>query len=176
MKSPDHIQDLINLLSKSSIEDYNTILKTFNFSTIDFKPFESWSSNKYTRNCLCNTEDFELLLLCWEKGQETEIHGHDGEDCWVYLLEGEIEEVFFTLDTSNYLREERSQVLLPKVLSFMNDKIGFHKLKNSDKMRSVSLHLYAKPIKNCRSYDTTTGHFITRQLSYDSFNQTTVED
>lgn len=170
MKSTKNIQHLIALLSKSSLEDYNIILNNFNFYTIDFKPFESWSSKKYTRNGLYRNQDFELILLCWEKGQETTIHGHDGEDCWVYLLEGEIEEVYYSIDTQNYLREERSQKLLPKQISFMNDNIGFHKLKNSNNGTSISLHLYSKPIKNCRSYDKTTGRFVKRKLNYDTFN------
>ena len=176
MKSPDNIQHLIDLLSKSSLEDYNSILNNFHFNSIDFKAFESWSSKKYTRNCLYRNQDFELILICWEKGQETAIHGHDGENCWVCLLEGELEEVFYTIDTHNYLREDQSQKLLPKQISFMNDNIGFHQLKNSNPGTSKSLHVYAKPIKNCRSYDKSKGYFVKRKLSYDTFSQLIIKD
>ncbi|WP_323786891.1 cysteine dioxygenase family protein [Psychroserpens sp.] len=168
MKSPENIQELIQLLSESSKTHYNSILNSFDFDAIDFKTFESWSSEKYTRNCLYNDAQFELLLLCWNEGQETSIHGHDGEDCWVYLLEGEMEEVFYCLDNSGGLREERSQTIVPHQLSFMNDRIGFHKLRNRFKGKSLSLHLYAKPIEQCNFYCEDTERFIEVKLNYDT--------
>jgi predicted metal-dependent enzyme (double-stranded beta helix superfamily) len=169
LKSKQNIQNLIAELSQSLTEDYNTVLKSFDFSLIDFTAFESWSQHKYTRNCLYRGADYELILLCWEPGQVTAIHGHDGEDCWVYLLEGEMEEVFYTLDNDGYLREERSTHFKSNQLSFMNDRIGFHKLKNTNLGRSISLHVYAKPIENCVSFDEKSQQFIQRKLSYDTF-------
>ncbi|MEH6537943.1 MAG: cysteine dioxygenase family protein [Psychroserpens sp.] len=176
MKSPDNIQKLIALLSQSSTEDYNAILESFDFSSIDFKPFESWSSKKYTRNCLYRDAHFELILLCWEHGQETAIHGHDGEDCWVCLLEGEMEEVFYKLDRDKDLLEVGSHKILPQQLTFMNDRIGFHKIENSNNGKSISLHLYAKPIENCVSFDEVSQKFVERALSYDTFKQPTLKD
>jgi predicted metal-dependent enzyme (double-stranded beta helix superfamily) len=170
LKSQENIQELIQLLSESSKTHYNTLLKNFNFDAIDFKAFESWSSKKYTRNCMYKDELFELILLCWNEGQETSIHNHDGEDCWVYLLEGEMEEVFYSMDSFNHLKKEYSQSIVPQQLSFMNDKIGFHKLKNSFTGTSMSLHLYAKPIEQCHFYCEISEQFIERKLKYDTFS------
>ncbi len=171
MKSPENIQELIQQLSESSKTHYNSILNNFDFNTIDFKQFESWSSKKYTRNCLYKDAQFELLLLCWEEGQETSIHDHDGEDCWVYLLEGKMEEVFYTLDSSNTLIDEHSQSILPHQLSFINDRVGLHKLRNAFNDKSVSLHLYARPIEQCHFYCEQTKQFIERKLNYDTIKE-----
>ncbi|WP_052461003.1 cysteine dioxygenase [Psychroserpens mesophilus] len=171
MKSSENIQELIQLLSESSKTHYNTILNSFNFDTIDFKDFESWSSEKYTRNCIFKDHQFELILLCWNKGQETKIHNHSSEDCWVYLLKGEMEEVFYSLDNSNCLKEEFSQTIVPHQLSFMNDNLGFHKLRNSFEGQSLSLHVYAKPIEQCDFYCETSEQFIEKQLRYDTFKE-----
>ncbi|WP_460217957.1 cysteine dioxygenase [Psychroserpens sp. MEBiC05023] len=176
MKSKENIQTLIALLSQSSTGDYNELLKTFDFNSIDFSEFKSWSHEKYTRNCVYKDANFELILLCWEDGQQTSIHDHDGEDCWVYLLEGKLKEIHYTVDNNNYLREVCSQNYLPQDLSFMNDKIGFHRLKNIHAGQSVSLHLYAKPIENCVSFDENTLQFIERTLQYDTFKQLVLED
>ncbi|MFK7782535.1 cysteine dioxygenase [Psychroserpens sp.] len=146
-------------------------MNNFDFDTIDFKVFESWSSKKYTRNCMFKDHQFELLLLCWEEGQETSIHDHDGEDCWVYLLEGEMEEVFYSLEQSNRLKERNSHLISPHQLSFINDKVGIHKLKNASEGKTVSLHLYAKPIEQCRFYCENSEQFIQRKLSYDTFEE-----
>lgn len=174
MKSPENIQKLIQLLSESSKTHYNSILSNFDFDAVDFNDFESWSTEKYTRNCMYKDSQFELILLCWNEGQETSIHDHDGEDCWVYLLEGNMEEVFYSMDNSNYLREERSTSMIPQQLSFMNDRIGFHKLRNCFKGKSMSLHLYAKPIEQCNFYCETSEQFIEKKLNYDTFKELTL--
>ncbi|MCB0399740.1 MAG: cysteine dioxygenase family protein, partial [Winogradskyella sp.] len=82
-------------MSKSSKEDYTEILLNFNFEDIDFSEIEYWEPQCYTRNCFYKDDNFELILICWDKGQKTAIHDHDGEDCWVYLLEGKMEEDFY---------------------------------------------------------------------------------
>ncbi|WP_456441356.1 cysteine dioxygenase [Psychroserpens sp.] len=171
MKPLENIQELIQQLSESSKTQYNSILNNFDFDAIDFTDFESWSSEKYTRNCMYKDVHFELLLLCWNDDQETSIHDHNGEDCWVYLLKGEMEEVFYSLDDSNHIKEERSKSLAPNQLTFMNDKIGFHKLRNRFNGKSMSLHLYAKPIEQCSFYCDTSKQFIERKLKYDTFRE-----
>ena len=177
MKSLENIQKLLQSLSQSPTEDYNTILKNFDFESVDFSSSESWSNDCYTRNCLFRDADFELILICWEQGQETAVHGHDGEDCWVYLLEGEMEEVFFKINDDKALQEVGSHKIQPNQLTFMNDKVGFHKLKNCNKSgKSMSLHLYAKPIENCVSFDETTQSFIQRELSYDTYKELIEKD
>ncbi len=175
MKPETPIQHLISQLSESTIEDYTTLLQKFDFDQINFKPFESWSNERYTRNCIYKDEQFEVLLLCWKSGQQTSIHGHDGEDCWVYMLEGEMTEVFYTLDSENYLREDRSHVIKPKQLTFMNDKLGYHKLMAGQKGRSVSLHIYARPIKECLSFDMDKKCFVMRKLFYDTHQESHLE-
>lgn len=176
MKTSEHIQKLITELSDASLKDYNQILKNFDFQAIDFDSFQSWSSEKYTRNCLYRDEKFELILLCWEEGQGTSIHGHDGKDCWVYLLEGDMEEVLFSMNEQHQLSLDVAKRLKPHQLTFMNDRIGFHKLRNVNKGRSLSLHVYAKPIERCRFYDENTGQFIEKTLSFDTYKQFVVED
>jgi predicted metal-dependent enzyme (double-stranded beta helix superfamily) len=175
LKSPENIQELVKLLSETSKTHYNSVLQNFDFDAIDFKSFESWASEKYTRNCLYKDEQFELLLLCWDAGQETSIHDHDGEDCWVYVLSGEMEELFYSQNKSNCLIQENSRYILPHQLSFMNDRIGFHKLRNCSQGKSVSLHVYAKPIEQCHFYCETSEQFIEKKLNYDTINSISLE-
>ncbi|MGS2725146.1 cysteine dioxygenase [Psychroserpens sp. BH13MA-6] len=168
MKSSAYLQNLIDLLSDSSKDDYSSILNNFNFEAIDFGPFLNWSDEKYTRNCLYRDSRFELILLCWEKGQETAVHGHDGEDCWVYLLEGQMEEVFYEMNPQKTLERLNAHRVVPKQLTFMNDRLGYHKLKNIHQGKSMSLHVYAKPIDNCVYFDEKTEAFQKVSLSYDT--------
>ena len=168
MKTPNTIQKLIDILANNPSEDYNALLDDFDFSAIDFKPYQSWSSKKYTRNCLYKDKNFELILLCWEHGQETPIHGHDGEDCWVYLLEGGMKEVFYSMNDKNSLIADDFQIVEPDQVTFMSDDQGYHKLQNDYEGRSMSLHIYAQPIENCKAFDESSQQFIDKSLSFDT--------
>lgn len=168
MKTSKNIQKLVDLITTTSRKNYNKLLTNFDFSTINFESYKTWSIEKYTRNCLYKDANFELILLCWEKGQQTPIHGHNGQDCWVFLLEGSMEEVFFSMGDNDSLTVCGSHPVMPNQVTFMNDGQGFHQLKNDAKGRSVSLHLYAKPIENCKSFDEKSKQFIQRSLNFDS--------
>lgn len=168
LKTPDNIQKLVDLLTNNSRSNYHALLTDFDFQTIDFKTYQSWSKKKYTRNCLYKDANLELILLCWERGQQTPIHGHNGEDCWVLLIEGGMKEVFFSKNDDGSLLAYSSQVIVPNQITFMNDNQGYHKLENDCDGRSVSLHLYAKPIENCQSFDEKSKQFVERSLNFDS--------
>jgi cysteine dioxygenase len=45
---------------------------------------------RYSRRQLYRDASFELLLLCWERGQATPVHDHDGQAGWITVLEGEL--------------------------------------------------------------------------------------
>jgi cysteine dioxygenase len=50
----------------------------------------------------------------------------------------------------------------------MIDFMGVHRLENMQNERSMTLHLYAKPIRNCQTFDERTRTFIRRELAYDT--------
>ena len=75
------ITELITLLSNEGHKQYADIFSSIKLSKSAFKDCSSWSDESYTRNCIVENEKFELILLCWEKGQITPIHDHGGEEC-----------------------------------------------------------------------------------------------
>ena len=161
-------QDLIAKLVDSPKQQYTSILETLANNVTLFREFESWSREKYTRNCIYRDEAFELILLCWEEGQQTTIHNHGGEECWLYVLNGEVEEHNFIQNNDGSLTQLNTEILKPNQVSYINDKIGLHRLGNSAVGRTMSLHLYAKPIDSCDYYDETRGAFVSKELSYDT--------
>lgn len=166
MKSDNALASLADQLTQVDREDYTKIFNSFDFGTIDFGHYGSWSSESYTRNCLYKDNEFELLLICWNRNQETSIHNHGGEDCWVHLIAGELEENFYKFDEQNNLVKFKSQIVIETTTSFINDKIGLHKLKNNFVGKTMSLHLYAKPIQSCRSYCERSGGFKVKVMEY----------
>ena len=135
-------------------------MKNLDLSEELFERYCSWSNECYTRNCIVDNESFELILLCWEAGQATPIHDHGGEECWVKVIQGEFKETIYKFNKPGEIRTLRSTVSKKGDLSYMIDFMGFHRLENISKKRSLSLHLYAKPIRNCQLFDEDSGRLL----------------
>ena len=63
----------------------------------DWRAFALTSSEHYTRNLVARDEHFELMILCWGPGHESPIHNHEGEDCWMAVLDGALEELRYPM-------------------------------------------------------------------------------
>src|SRR5512136_865553 len=51
-------------------------------------PYAHFSPHHYTRNLVFKNELFELLVVCWGRGQGSPIHNHSGQLCWLSLQQG----------------------------------------------------------------------------------------
>jgi cysteine dioxygenase len=161
------ISGLIIKLKENSNSAFGAILNKLELHNDYIKESSSWSFETYTRNCLYKDEDFELILLCWEQGQKTPVHCHGGEECWVKLISGELNEMLYEKDKIQFDKAVKTQKINVNGQSYMNDLIGMHSLENTFKGRTISLHLYAKPIKRCQYYNQEKNLFISKNLSYD---------
>lgn len=137
----------------------------------DWRRFALFDDTIYTRNLVGRNPDFEMLVLCWNRGQTSPIHNHAGQNCWMAVLEGEIEEVHynFAAGTSNgRLIAGATKVFGAGRVAFINDEIALHRVCPRDGQRGISLHVYSKPIDACNVYDEHSGHVVRRQLAYHS--------
>lgn len=167
-KTIQTINDLVNSLSEGERTKFDKIFRSIDIPKNEFDQFCSWSNESYTRNCIIETDSFELILLCWEKGQVTAIHDHGGEECWVYAIDGPFKEVIFSKKSETEMSQQKSTHIKQGGITFMVDFIGFHRLENTSDERSMSLHLYAKPIRSCQVFDEETSEFITKELAYNT--------
>lgn len=151
------LRDYYYQYNKGEIEEYKNILKqTDNF-------------NKYNKLLLYENKDFEMRLIHWGIGSRTKIHNHDNQQCTFILLEGELKEKLYTLNTyqngskinkQNQLSYISDKLILPSDVSYIDDKIGYHKIENVyraneivnkdcilktevDNYNSLSLHIYS---------------------------------
>ena len=97
----------------------------------------------------------------------TEIHDHGGEECWMYFVEGVFRENIYQKNEIEELKVVKTTEFTSGGVSYMKDFMGFHDLENVSNQKSISLHLYAKPIRKCNVYDTNKGQFVSKELSYD---------
>jgi len=170
-KPLETISELIQVLDEEERTKYTSILKSMQLPIAEFEKYATWSDTCYTRNCIEENENFELILICWEKEQITAIHDHGGEECWVYFVEGVFREHVYSQNENGNLNIIKTTDTKPGDVAYMIDFMGFHNLENRSNNRSMSLHLYAKPIKNCNVYDSKENEFIRKELTYDNVEE-----
>jgi len=170
----DSVSALIEVLENSKASDFAKISKGLKLKASDFAEYASWNKDCYTRNCISRNQHYELLLLCWDANQDTPIHCHNGEECWVYNLQGDFEEIRFKLrkDSEHELLETSRDSMQADEISYMHDNMGFHSLHNRSNHRGMTHHLYMNPIDSCQVFDEDKGAFVRKEMSYDTVAET----
>lgn len=166
MKQITSLAHLIEELEGCTAKEAVHLVKYLNLDPAEFASSAFWCEDHYTRNCVARNDHFELLLLCWEPHQITPVHCHGGQECWVYGVQGKIEEVRYQANSKKELEEVSRETLGKNGLSYMVDDMGYHTLENLDDTRSMTLHLYMDPIEQCRIFDLETGDFVWKELHY----------
>lgn len=162
-----NVEELIENLEESSPEEYPSILKSMDIASEEFDEYKVWKEEGYSRNCIYRSANFELVLLCWKPGDETPIHSHDGQKCWVYQVESEIVEERYDKDETGEPQLIHTQMLSEGKLTYMEDRMGYHVLANRSDEAACTLHLYMLPIDSCEYFCEETGVFKEKELEYD---------
>lgn len=163
------LEELIKILKLSDPTNYSRIARRMKLSKSEFDKFTHWKPDGYSRNCIERTEVFELILICWNKGARTPVHAHDEQRCWVYQVDGKVNEIRYKQDESDALIPSLRSELTPGKLSYMHDEMGYHALENNSETTAMSLHLYVSPIDSCQVFDTAETAFKNKSLNYHSF-------
>ncbi len=139
-------------------------------------PFFFWSEKFYTRNLIYKNERFELMVLCWDRGQVSKIHNHSDQMCWMTVPVGKLRGQNFR---AVELDEEKGFCKLSETDRFdLSDCLAakveleqpIHQILNLPEFnqRAVSLHIYSKPFDRCLCYCRETDTFKEVCLCYAS--------
>lgn len=163
------IEELIECFDDAEPSEQVSVLKSIEIPTTEFEGFATWNEGGYTRNCIARRDGFEFILLCWSEGASTPIHGHAGQDCWVYQVAGEVrerryKEVDYGFDVVN------EAVLSKGKITYMHDRMGYHTIENVSDGGAMTLHIYANPIDRCKVYNEEKSEFEIKEMEYDSIN------
>ena len=175
MNQINTIKQLAEILDEIEPQEHAQIMKKVQISAAEIMSYATWSKECYTRNCLARTDKYEIILLCWEIGAKTPIHGHGGEDCWVYQVHGTVEEIRLE-EHGDTLEETDRMVLSPGKLSYMTDRMGYHTIENTSDQRAMTLHIYASPIDSCKVFNAKKDCFEIKKMSYHTYKGTEIEN
>lgn len=138
----------------------------------DWREFALFSPRHYTRNLVERAPSFELMILCWGPGQESAIHNHEGQDCWMAVLSGAIEEVRYAWPTSGGsapIQQGNAMTFVQGQVAFIRDEMGLHLVRPAaGSPNGITLHLYASPYDECNCYCPRTGQVTRKKLGHHS--------
>ncbi|WP_257459995.1 ATP-binding cassette domain-containing protein [Archangium lipolyticum] len=139
------------------------------------EPFALLRDGKYTRTLVYRDEDLEVLVLGWGRNARAPIHGHDGQECFLMTVAGELEVADYRLvaggQEPGYALVERigpRRTLLPGAMDHRSPEEELHSVRTGARSGfAISLHIYSRPIDSCLIYDPRRSSCELRQLHYD---------
>ena len=100
----------------------------------------------YARNRLAKGAWYELLVICWQKGQSSPIHDHFGSACGVRVVDGVATETIFEETSPGRVRPVRTQKMSSGEVCVTSDT-DIHLITNDEPQTDlVTLHLYSPPL------------------------------
>lgn len=137
-----------------------------------------WSDKFYTRNLIYKDARFELMAICWERGQVSKIHNHAEQMCWMTVPIGKLRGQNFRAvefdEAKNHCKlEETDNFCLSDCLAAKVElEQPIHQILNLPEYeeRAVSLHIYSKPYDKCLTYCRETDTFKEVPLFYASID------
>ncbi len=175
------IQDLIDRLRaiRSSSFTRQRVLDEIGRTVLDpssLTPYAYFSPAHYTRNLIHCCDLFEVIALGWERGQESAIHNHHGQECWMGVPVGRLEVRNFRLTEHDPKR--RTCRLAPSIrytidpdrASAVDPEEPIHSVHNLPEFggRAISVHVYSLPFQSCEVYDLDRHCYEVVRLDYTS--------
>lgn len=136
-------------------------LRTHPVEPDSLRPYLFFSPERYTRNLIFSNSLFELLAICWEPGQVSSIHNHQGQNCWMTAPVGRLRVQNFRVLEENLaagfcrLEETDRLDMGPESPAEVDPGEPVHQVLNPTEFggRAVSLHVYSRPYDRCLVYE-----------------------
>jgi len=173
------------LITRDDVLDF---CARWQISDASLAPYIHFDEQTYTRNLIYRDELFEVLAICWQPGQKTAVHTHNGQLCWMIPQRGNLGVVDYKwlgcdhpenqnvvgIDCLAGSDHTKLQVVAATEAHaggpvLTADKLQtIHRLYNLDDKaeQAVSIHVYSRPIDSCVAFDMKDHHCYRRQLAY----------
>ena len=148
---------------------YLDVMQQIDIPAEAFERYYHWNPQHHTRTLLYGNEKYELVLACWEQGQQSSIHDYDAHEAWTLPIHGKLREERFVLnEEANGLHKVSSVLLGPGEFSYLQAPVDIHRYTNAYESRTVTLHLYATPVEQWHLYTEQDGDTGYKPVWYDA--------
>lgn len=134
---------IIESIQKNGFKNSESILRNYSGSA-DYLQYITLNPNYYHRTKVFSNDDFEIFVITWNKSQQSKIHDHSENGCFMLMLQGElIEEIY---NSSSLTAPIQTKTFKEGFIGYIDNSIGYHRILNpSDTEIAVSLHVYSPP-------------------------------
>ena len=177
--TPVKVDNLIAGLRSISDDDFtcDNVYQFLGDNPVDvdsISKYVLWRAEHYTRNLIYKDDRFEMMAVCWESGQQSRIHNHADQKCWMTVPVGRLRGQNFS---ATEIDEAKGYCKLVETDAFeLSDCLAakveleepIHQILNLAEygQRAVSLHIYSKPFNTCLAYCRDTDTYKEVSLSY----------
>ena len=146
------IEELTRKAREMRLPDLRRFISNLKPDPGEVTPYLHFTDNRYARNLVHKTADFECLVLCWRPGQRSPIHDHGDSICTVYTVDGVLSADNYRKTACGHIRADYAEDFKPgSVLSIQTTEI--HQVSNlQDSQDLISLHFYLGPLENSYLY------------------------
>lgn len=149
-------------------------------------PYVHWQDAIYTRNLIYRDDLIEVMAVCWQKGQKTVLHTHNGQLGWMMVNRGIAEVTNFKWQGCNASEGQNiggldclagaSEIRLSREsvetcgrgghVNSIDRERTIHQVAVVGEEPVVSIHIYSRPIDSCVAFDMEAPRCYRRQLRY----------
>ncbi|KAG2442740.1 hypothetical protein HXX76_002822 [Chlamydomonas incerta] len=147
----------------------------------DWRRYAMFNDIHYVRNLVEANEDYELIVLCWKRGQISRVHNHSNAHCWLAVLDGEMRETQFQRapappgcpapaaseasehdGSTVYVEPTKVSDMRVGDAGYINDSLALHNVGcympalaagEEGPEGGVTLHCYCPPIRRVKIYE-----------------------
>jgi cysteine dioxygenase len=139
-------------------------------------PYLNWSKGCYTRNLIFKASLFEVIAICWETGQFSQVHNHRGQNCWMAVPIGKLRVQNFRVGSRDAARGKCELLATDRYdmdathPAAVAPDAPVHQVLNLAEFgqRAISLHIYSYPYDSCEVYVPEKGIYHDVPLHYTS--------
>jgi hypothetical protein len=110
------------------------------FTITDRTEIENFIKNPETNHVLVQNDQIKIVLIRWQPGDESKIHGHADGGCVFKVLHGKIVEKRFSSGRTQRLLAEGTYQ--KDNIAYIDDIIGLHSVGNPYSSPAITLHMY----------------------------------
>lgn len=145
-------------------------------ATETLTPYLTWDRQHYTRNLIDKTPLYELMAICWEIGQNSSVHNHRDQNCWMAVPMGRLLVENYRVVTQDIEKgccqlQSAETLEMNSVHPCAVDPLEpVHRVYNPREFnqRAVSLHVYSRPFDTCVVYSPEQGTCGVIDLHYNT--------
>ena len=148
------------------------ILARLVIQTEEIKTHIKFSRRRYARNLVHKSDEFEIMIMCWNSGQRSSIHDHAGSLGGLKVLQGELTESLFAKAPNGMIKSLSSSDYGAGAIRVEETSL-IHQISNlqGDSGQAISVHVYLPPLVRMNVYsleDPAVRHVLPQYFSFGS--------